>query len=114
MKLLTQGEVEQSILDLSAEIEATTYAYADLSDAAAEAEADYKLSFARATIAIANNSMKMIAQERQARAELASAEELRKWKLSEARRQSCKEALLSLRARLDAMRSLSANLRHQT
>jgi hypothetical protein len=114
VKLLTQGEVEQAIHDLSQELESTTYAYAELSDAAAEAEADYKLRQARVTVALADSNTKMTAQERQARAELTAAEELRRWKLAEARRQACKEALLTLRARLDAMRSLSANLRHQT
>lgn len=114
MKLLTQGEVETTILKLSHELESTTYAYAELSDAAAEAEADYKLKQARALVTMADTAVRMTAQEKQARAELTSAQELRLWKLSEARRQSCKEALLTLRARMDAMRSLSANLRHQT
>ncbi len=115
MKLLTQGEIEEGILALSDAIEEQTYLYAELSDMAAEKEADYKVRSARALVGLANdNSIKITAGERQARVDLHCAAELRDWKLAEARRQSSKEALLSLRSRLDAMRTLSANVRHST
>ena len=62
----------------------------------------------------AHGSLKLTAAEKQARAELHAADELRVWKINEARRGASKEALLSLRARLDALRTLSATLRSQT
>lgn len=114
-RLLTQGEVEEQIVAISDAMEHETARYAAIADAAATAEADYKLRVSRALIAIANSGpTRITAAERQARAEITAAEELRIWKITEARRQACKEALLTLRARLDALRSLSANIRSQT
>ena len=113
-RLLTQGEIEHHIVALSQSIEDETYRYAELGDVAAEAEADYKLKQARMFIVIAENQSKMTVQERQARVDLHANDEFRTWKVQEARRQASKESLLSLRARLDAMRTLSASLRHQT
>lgn len=114
MRPLIQAEVEQGILNLSNALEDSTEEYATLSDVAAEAEADFKLKMARAIIGMSASGIKATAQEKQARADLQAAEELRAWKIAEARRQAAKEHLLSLRARLDALRSLSANIRAQT
>lgn len=114
ISVLTQGDIEAMILALSEEIEQSTYSYSDLSDAAAIAEADFKFRAAKSMIEIAATGSKMNAQERQARVDVSAAEEFRRWKIAEARRQSMKEMLLSLRARLDATRTLSANVRHQT
>lgn len=113
-RLLTQGDVEEQILAVSDAIEAEVYRYAGLADAAAEAEADYKLRYARALVRYADSSLKMSIPERNARAELDAAQELRTYRLMDARRQASKESLLSLRARLDALRSLSANIRATT
>jgi hypothetical protein len=113
-RLITQGEIEELILRIADEMETETERYSDLATVAADAEADYKLRAARALISMANAPQKMTAADRQARAEVIAADELRTWKLSEARRQATKEALLTLRARLDALRSLAANVRHQT
>jgi len=112
MKQLTQGEVEAQILQAVEALEESTENYAILSDEAATAEADYKLRHARAIVTLSD--VKATAAEKGARADLTSAEELRAWKIAEARRQASKEHLLSLRARLDALRSLSANIRAQT
>lgn len=113
-RLLTQGQIEHGIVALSDQLEEQTYLYAQLSDAAAEAEADYKLEAGKALIYLVSTGTKMTAQEKQARVDIGCSETFRAWKLAEARRQSCKEALLSLRARIDAQRSLAANVRHQT
>jgi len=112
--VLTQGDIENMILALSQEIEDSTYTYSDLSDTAAIAEADFKFAAARAMIDLADKGAKMNAQERQARVDVSAAPQFRDWKIAEARRQAMKEMLLSLRARLDATRTLSANVRHQT
>ena len=115
MRLLTQGDIEGAILALSEDLEAQTDTYAALADEAAEAEADYKLKHARATVGYAAaDGPKMTAAQIAARVELAAATELRRYKLADARRQATREHLLSLRARLDAMRTLSANVRAQT
>jgi hypothetical protein len=107
-------EVERDIARLCDALEAETETYAQVSELAARCEADYKLKFARAVMAISATTAKMPVAEKEARAEVSSAEELRAWKLAEARRQATKEALLSIRARLDALRSLNASVRSQT
>lgn len=113
-RLLTQADIEFGIVSLSDQLEEQTHLYSQLSDEAAEAEADYKLEAGRMLIGLVHNETKMTAQERQARVDVASSVRYRSWKLAEARRQSCKEAMLSVRARMDAQRSLAANVRHQT
>jgi hypothetical protein len=114
-RLLTQGEIEANIAELSDLLEEQTYLYAEQSEAAAITESDYKIRMARAIVGFANDpTIKMTQHERQARCDLHCASEFRDWKLAEAQRQSTKEALLSLRSRLDAMRTLSANVRHAT
>lgn len=113
-RLLSQGEVESEIMRLSEELEAETYRYADIADLAATAEADYKHESARTLVGFSNSSVKMTALEKQARVDLHCDAKYRVWKINEARRQSSKEALLSLRARLDSLRTLSANIRNQT
>jgi len=115
MKLLTQGEVETQIIALCNGLEEETYEYAELADLAATAEADYKILSAKAMISFAaDTAIKVTAAVREAKVDQYCAEQLRSWKITEARRQSKKESLLSLRARLDAMRTLSANIRSQT
>ena len=114
MITLTTVEIERRILTLLDALEAETYSYADLSDLAAQAEADYKIKSSKSLVHESASNPKMTIGERQARVEIGCAVELRAWKVSEARRQASKEALLSLRARLDALRSLSANVRAQT
>lgn len=114
MKMLTQGDIERMIVSLCDALEDETYAYSDLSDKAAETEADYKYEAARIVVALSADGHKMTALERQARVDLKCADQFRAWKIAEARRQASKEALQSIRARLDATRTLSANVRHQT
>lgn len=113
-RLLTQAEIEERILSLSEELEAETYRYADLGDLAATAEADYKLASARMMIGLSSAGHKMTSPEKQARVDAECDAPYRVWKINEARRQASKEALLSMRARLDSLRTLSANIRSQT
>lgn len=112
--VLSQGEIESRILDVDDELERVTDEYADLSDAAAHAEAAYKEAHARAMLAVAATGEKVPVAIKEARADLAAHDEFRAWKIAEARRAAAKEALLSLRSRLDALRTLSANVRMLT
>lgn len=108
------AEVEDQILELSAVLESETETYAQLSEVAAACEADYKLRVARMIVGLSQQNGKMPVVEKQARAEVSASDELKAWKLAEARRQASKESLLSVRARLDALRSLNASVRGQT
>lgn len=113
-RVLTQAEIEADLASVAAELESQTHAYADLAEASAVAEADYKVAYARAIVAMsAHQTTKLNAAEKQARAEVIASDDFRLWKIAEARRNATKELLLSLRARLDALRSLAANVRYQ-
>lgn len=113
--ILNPVEIENSIIRICDEMEAVTELYSELSQQAAETEAQYKYVHAKAHVEMAAiMSNKMTVTERQSRADLISESEFRVYRINEARRQAAREALLSLRARLDALRTLSANLRHQT
>lgn len=111
--MLTQVEIERQIMGIVDALEGETERYADVAQLAAECEAEYKLKAARAWVAMASQGRSITAGERQARADLAAGDELRAWKIAEARRAACREVLLSMRGRLDALRTLAANLRHQ-
>jgi hypothetical protein len=114
VRVLAQVEIENEILAVLDALEDQTHLYDRIAVDAASAEADYKLAYANAIVRLSDSQARMTAPEKQARAELHAADELRAWKVLEARRASTKEALLSVRARLDALRSLSANVRHQS
>jgi hypothetical protein len=115
MRVLTQGEVERDIMTVVDALDSQTTRYAELAEHAAVTEADWKLAYARAIVNLsAVQSVKMTAAEKQARAEDHCGDSFRLWKIAEARRNATKEALLSLRAKLDALRSVSANIRTQT
>ena len=114
MKLLNQGQVEAMIMDIVEALDEQTHVYAQVADQAAEAEADWKIRYARAVVSLANNESRMTAAERSARAEVNAANELRRYKTLDASKQSTKEHLLSLRARLDALRTLNASIRTAT
>jgi hypothetical protein len=111
---LTQAEVESAILDTADALDRVTHEFADISDAAAEAEADYKLAVARTWLGIVGGERKMTTTERQMRTDALTNDALRAYKVAEARRASTREALLSYRARIDALRTVSANVRAQS
>jgi hypothetical protein len=111
---LTQAEVESLILDTVDALDAATEDFADVSDEAANAEADYKMAMARTWLGVASSDRKMTTVERQMRADVLTNETLRRYKVAEAKRAATREALLSYRARIDALRTVSANVRHVT
>ena len=103
-------EVEQDIEKVAAELEVQTDNFRVDADAAAHAEADYKLAHAGMIVGLA--SQKMTAGERDARALSACREEFRAYKITEARKQATAEALRSLRTRMEALRTEAANRRY--
>lgn len=99
---------------MSTELETLTEDFADLAVEAATTEADYKHRFASRMVRLADSNQKMTAPIRHAMADLEASEELRARLIAEARRNACREGMLSLRHRIDAMRTLAANVRAQT
>jgi hypothetical protein len=111
---MTQGRVEQAIATACEALEEATEQYRDVSQRAAEAEADYKREQAYTMVAMIEHGSGRTAQERTARVEAHISDIRRAYLLADAERHAVRESLLSLRARLEALRTLSANIRAQT
>lgn len=123
---LSQVEVEKALLDEVDRLEALTNGghdpetgeeltgYDDACRAAAEAEVDWKVGFAEGMILQAGRASKERRDLQEARVTQTKKDLLRAYKITEAVRNSHKEALTSSRARIDALRTIAANVRAQT
>jgi len=111
---LSQVEVEERIQAVIERMEEETEAYDDVAQAAAEAEADYRRDSARALLAVINAGEKQTVAERQARADLLTADAHKNHLITQAARNSKREHLQTLRAHLDSLRTLNASIRGQT
>lgn len=107
---VTQVDVETRIRELSDALEAGVDDYAEVRRRLANAVADYRAAHARAVLTSPGRN----AEERKARADHACAELHRVLELTQAEFDIVKEAQFALRARLDAERTLAANLRGVT
>lgn len=105
----SQADVESEILRLSARLEQATDEYARLITLEAEAEVEYKKTHAQAVL----QSNEGTVSQREAQAILKCADELVQRRISEALASAQKELLLSLRAQLNALQTLAANIRAQ-
>lgn len=115
MRSLTLVEVEEELVRLSDALDTETHEYDQRSRVAALAEADHKLAVATATLRSYDHEPKgPTLALRQARIDSETADSLRAWKIADARRAAKREMLLSLRARMEALRTLAASLRVQT
>ena len=110
MKTLTTLDVETEIERLSAQLEDATTEFANISDEAAEAELNYKLARAKHYLTADGPNQ----THRDAAALLRSEDEYRRHQIAEGRLRAQSELLRTLRARLDALRTLAANVRSQT
>ena len=105
---ISQVEVEEELLRLMDLLESETEAFETLSTDAAKKEAKYKADWAKSYLS-AKGSIK----EREAWADYKLSDQSYDWKIAEALVKSKREKLSSLRTGLDALRTLSANVRHQ-
>ena len=112
---LVQGEVEQLMSVLGRQLEEGTEEYAKLAEERAIAEADYKERYWTALIrqvdSSTGNGPRYTAAQKEARAGLAAKEEFRRFKLSEVREKAAQQFLVTIRARLDSLRTIAANVR---
>ena len=108
------ADIEREITRLSTVLEDTTYEYQAVSERAAEHEAEYRHKRARMLVALIEHSEVRTAQERDARCDAAVATEHKAYLLSKHERDAVREALASLRTRLEALRTLAATARYQT
>lgn len=112
---MTPAQVEAHLEHLMAALEDATEAHADVCRRAAIAEADYRREKAIATVAlIEHQATKMTADERGRRVEVHVAPAHKAYLLTAAEREANREALTSIRTRIEALRTLNANVRFNT
>lgn len=116
MSLLTQAEVEAELQRLSGLLEERTEEYAIAVREHAEADVALKMLDARLKIQEANRDIdkKRTAAEKNAAVLLRSETEYHKAAITAAAAEGCKQALYSLRAQINALQTISSNIRSQT
>lgn len=105
---LIQVEVEERIQALCEQLEEHVTTFTSTSHKRAEAEADFKYHYSRALLEQAG---KQPVATKEAIAHLKASEPYRLWKILEASEKSTQQALISVRTQLDALRTISANVR---
>lgn len=116
---LTQVGVEREIMRLSDAMETATEELAKHADEAAIAEVDYKVGFAKAILKAglqqgSGRNGKMTEGDKDATATVECEDLLRARIISEAKHEVDQEKLRTMRSRIDALRTVSANIRAQT
>lgn len=111
MRQLTPVDVEERIVRLSDELDEQVALYADLAEARAEAEAEYKHRQARAMIDQPN---KQTVSMREAIAHLRASDQFRAFRVAEAREKATQAKMTAIRSQLDALRTIAANVRMLT
>lgn len=116
--MLTQGQVEDEITRLSARLEEFTDLYAKIVVECAHAEVEYQKKKQTLLIQEANRGAvaerRILAKEIDAAVYMRCESEAAKFRILEARVEAGKQSLYSLRAQLNALQTISANLRSQT
>jgi hypothetical protein len=92
-------------------LEEATEDYARFSREAALAEAAYKNAFALAVVSLSTDGFKRTIQEREQYATLRCKDEHEAYLVTRAAADATKQSHYSIRARLDALRTLSADVR---
>lgn len=105
---LTQVDLENDIMAICDRMEQDIQTLAELSVQRAEAEADYKYRHARAVI---EQEGKAPVATKEALAHLRASEQFKTWKILEAREKTTQQSLLAARSKLDALRTICANVR---
>lgn len=111
MDMLTQADTEDRIIRLADVLDQQTELFAVLSEQRAEAEADFKYLYSRAFV---EQTSKVPVATKEAIGQLRGADEFRRWKILEARERATQQKLIAVRAQLDALRTIAANVRAST
>lgn len=99
----------EALLDL---LERRTAEYAELSDEAVKAEYEYRSRKSQAYVSyLADKSTKRTVKQIDALVDHHVANRRYEYKLYEARRQSCRESMSSLRTQIEAVRTIMVNTR---
>lgn len=105
---LSQHVVEQNILELAGELSDVTSRLYDAAQRAANARHAYRVAYAKGILGAPKGAT---VPEREASAQLVSADELLEREVATALEDSLKVAASNLRAQLGGMQSLGANIR---
>ena len=109
---MIQGEVEELMAVLGGQLEEGTEEFGKLAEERAVAEADYKERYWSALVRQVDHvEYRTTAAQREAMASLIAKEEWRRFKLLEAREKASQQYLITIRARLDSLRTIAANVR---
>lgn len=109
--VISQAEVEQRIVMLTEQLDEQTTLFSSISEDRAEAESAYRYAFARG---IVEQAGKVPVATKEAVAHLRSPEAFRQWKILEAREKATQQKLMAIRAQLEALRTIAANVRALT
>lgn len=108
-RVLTQVDIEEMIVEDLELLEEATEAYADLLEKEAKAESEYKRKFHRVYFQMEKGGH----EARKVYAESQCADERDAFRTAAAVAAGQKEVLWTIRGRIDAVRSLNANVRSQ-
>lgn len=110
---LAQHDVETLILDLSDRLAEATEEYRDLCDSTSRAEMDYRHAYHSAVVTLASGA-KVTADVRKSTAWLRSENAERAYVTLAAAKEAAREHLRTITTRIEALRTVSANVRGQT
>jgi len=119
--VMSQAQIEHQIMDTADALELLVEQYAEIAEAAGLSTAEHLKQQALMTLAVIEHpprnenglAIKQDAKSRDARIELASNDERKAAAIAGARREFQREAMSMQRSRLDALRTLAANVRYQ-
>lgn len=110
----SQLDIEHEILRLEGLLEDTTDEFATVAQQAAAAEAVYRVNYAKAFVRYRLGGERSSEKTAEAQSTVECENELKRRRSLEAQQRGLEEKCRSLRASLDAVRTLSANVRSQT
>lgn len=112
---LTHGDIEMAMRNAMAEMERLTLDFAEYCENKARAEAQYKAAFAKARVKARESGVyemrKVTVDMAEDIAKIQTQEELLAFTVAEAKHDSCRQALMSVRSQLEVLRSLMASSR---
>jgi|ETNvirome_6_1000_1030641.scaffolds.fasta_scaffold104699_1 hypothetical protein len=105
---IIQTDVESRLLQLVDRLDTEVERFAEVSHERATQEAAHKLEYSSA---IVHNIGKDTVAKKEAMAHLRSKDTFHAWKLAEAKEKATQQALIAIRTQMDALRTISANVR---
>ncbi len=105
---IIQTDVEDRLVRLCERLEQETERFAEVSQKRAVAEAEFKRRYYSALV---TQSPKETVSRREGFAHIAAKDEFSDWKVFEAQEKATQQALIAARTQIEALRTLSANVR---